>query len=68
MSTGHYITKGLGNVISNVSQYKNAVRALQYVTLTRLEIAFSVNKLSQFLTSPTAEHWEACKRLVRYLK
>ena len=56
MSTGHYLTKGPGNVISNVSQYISAVGALQYVTLTRPEIAFSVNKLSQFLVLPTAEH------------
>ncbi|KAH9783113.1 hypothetical protein KPL71_009187 [Citrus sinensis] len=68
MATGHYLTKGSGSVISNSSQYRSAVGALQYVTLTRPEIAFSVNKLSQFLASPTAEHWESCKRLLRYLK
>ena len=56
MSTGHYLTKGSGNVISNASQYRSAVGALQYVTLTRPEIVFSVNKLNQFLASPTAEH------------
>ena len=46
MSTGHYLTKESGNVISNASQYRSAVGALQYVTLTRPEIAFFVNKLS----------------------
>lgn len=68
MSTGHHLTKSSGSPISNASQYRSIIGALQYVTLTRPEIAFSVNKLSQFLSLPMTEHWEACKRLLRYLK
>ena len=36
--------------------------------MTRLDISFSVNKLSQFLQSPNVNHWNACKRVLRYLK
>ena len=38
------------------------------MTLTRPEISLFVNKLNHFLSLLTAEHWEVCKRLLRYLK
>lgn len=48
--------------------YKSIVEALQYATLTRPEISFSVNKLSQFMQEPKEMHWERFKRILRYLK
>lgn len=56
------------DIIENVSRYKSVVEALQYIILTRPEIAFSINKLSQFLSCPRTQYWEACTRLLRYLK
>lgn len=53
MTTSYSFTKNSGVVISNVF----IIGALQYVTLTRLEIEFSANKLSQFLLVPIDDHW-----------
>ena len=36
--------------------------------LPRPDIAFIVHRLSQFLDSPSPDHWQAAKRVLRYLK
>jgi Reverse transcriptase (RNA-dependent DNA polymerase) len=51
----------------NFKLYHNIVGGLQYATLTRPDIAFAVNKVSQFMHHPTEAHWNAVKRILHYV-
>nr|KAJ0204217.1 hypothetical protein LSAT_V11C500278180 [Lactuca sativa] len=42
--------------------------SLQYATITRPNITYAVNRVCQFMHSPTVQHWQATKRILRYLK
>ena len=54
--------------MNNEKLYRNIIGALQYLTITRPEISYIVNKLSQFLHCPTDMHWKACEQVLRYLR
>nr|KYP51561.1 hypothetical protein KK1_026589 [Cajanus cajan] len=67
MIGGQQLAKA-GTLFDDPTLYRSVVGALQYATITRPEIAFSVNKVSQFMCSPMEEHWKVVKRILRYLK
>jgi hypothetical protein len=52
----------------DATKYRSMVGALQYLTLTRLDISFSVSKVCQFLHSPTTAHLTVVKQILRFLK
>jgi hypothetical protein len=51
----------------DATRYRSVVGALQYLSLTRPDISFVVNRVCQFMSSPTDVHWTAVKRILRYL-
>ena len=49
--------------------YKELVGSLLYASITtRPDIAYAVNQVSRFMSNPGMKHWQACKRILRYLK
>ncbi|VVA25644.1 PREDICTED: Retrovirus-related Pol poly from transposon TN, partial [Prunus dulcis] len=57
-----------GDPYSNPKLYRSIVGALQYLTFTRPDIAFSVHQVCQFMQNPMVSHFTAVKRILRYLK
>jgi Reverse transcriptase (RNA-dependent DNA polymerase) len=68
MQPGLKLSKSDGTVLSDPHLYRAIVGTLQYATITRPDLAFSVNKVSQFVANPTDVHWQTVKRILRYVK
>ncbi|KAH0661663.1 hypothetical protein KY284_026594 [Solanum tuberosum] len=51
----------------DISKYQQLIGMLQYLSFTRPDIAFTINKLAQFMHCPNQYHWKVVKRLFRYL-
>ncbi|XP_013639776.1 PREDICTED: uncharacterized mitochondrial protein AtMg00810-like [Brassica oleracea var. oleracea] len=54
-------------VSSDPHEYGRIVGSLQYLALTRPDVSYDVNRLSQSMHQPTSDHWQAVKRVLPYL-
>lgn len=57
-----------GKILKDPKQYRQLVYSLIYLTITRPEIAYSVEIVSQFMQTPRIAHLDAAKRILRYIK
>jgi hypothetical protein len=53
---------------ADATAYRSIVGGLQYLTLTRPDLTFSVNKVCQYLHALNTLHYTAVKRILRYVK
>lgn len=67
MSPHPKLTLSMGSPLQEPTEYRMVVGSLQYLAFTRPDIAFAVNKLSQYMHRRTELHWQAAKRVLRYL-
>ncbi|KAE8692073.1 hypothetical protein F3Y22_tig00110860pilonHSYRG00043 [Hibiscus syriacus] len=49
-------------------QFRSLAGALQYLTLTRPDLSYSVNSICQYMHASTTDHFRALKRILRYVK
>lgn len=68
LTTDDNLTLCSSTTMSDRTTCKTIVGGIEYPCLTRPDIAYAVNKLSQFMHCPTNEHWLAVKRILRYLR
>ncbi|XP_034676416.1 uncharacterized mitochondrial protein AtMg00810-like [Vitis riparia] len=57
-----------GPLFSDPTLYRSLIGTLQYLTITRPDISHVVNSVSQFLHSPTEDHFLDVKHILRYVK
>lgn len=43
------------------------VKALQYLTITRPHLSYTINKYCRFMDEPLQPHWLTVKHILRYL-
>ena len=55
-------------VLDDYGKYQRLIARLLYLTITRPDIAFVVQVLSQYMHSPKKSHTEATLRVVIYIK
>ncbi|XP_041001678.1 uncharacterized mitochondrial protein AtMg00240-like [Juglans microcarpa x Juglans regia] len=62
------LTNHDSSLLSDPSPYCRLVGRLIYLTITRPDIVFAMNILSQFMHDPRDPHMQAATRVLRYLK
>ncbi|OMP03343.1 Reverse transcriptase, RNA-dependent DNA polymerase [Corchorus capsularis] len=68
MSSSSSLTLTTGKPMEDGKSYRSLVGGLQYLSLTRPDLSFSVNRLAKFMHKPTDVHWQALKRVLRTSK
>ncbi|XP_004297914.1 PREDICTED: uncharacterized mitochondrial protein AtMg00810-like [Fragaria vesca subsp. vesca] len=68
MSAKTNLTTTDGALLPNPTTFRELVGSLQYLTITRPDIAIAVNTVSQFMSQPRVPHFIAVKRILRYIK
>lgn len=54
--------------VEDATAYQRLISKLLYLTITRPDICFGVQVLSQIMQHPKASHWKAALRILRYVK
>ncbi|XP_071718090.1 uncharacterized mitochondrial protein AtMg00810-like [Rutidosis leptorrhynchoides] len=67
MDQNNKLTVDVGSPLADPEVYRRLIGKLIYLTITRPDICYTVQLLSQFMQNPTSVHMQAVKHLLRYL-
>ena len=67
MAPGLHLTRE-DELFENPERYRKLVEKLNYLTVTRPDIAHSVSFVSQYMSSLTVDNWVAVEHILCYLK
>ncbi|XP_062206223.1 uncharacterized mitochondrial protein AtMg00810-like [Phragmites australis] len=62
------VSASMGKLATNASFFRSIVGALQYLTLTRPDLAYVVHQVCLHMHVPRDVHWTLMKRIPRYLR
>ncbi|XP_043717781.1 uncharacterized mitochondrial protein AtMg00810-like [Telopea speciosissima] len=67
-TVGSKVSTIQGQLLDDPHEYRQIIGALQYLTMTRLDISYAVNQVCQYLQAPRTDHLVAVKHILCYLK
>lgn len=65
---GVKLSRSDGELLRDVTEYKSIVVSLQYLTMTRHDLAYALNYVCQFIPAPCTAHFSAVERILLYIK
>jgi hypothetical protein len=68
MEPNQKLSRDSGYLIPDPTVYRRMIGRLVYLTITRPDISFSVQLLSQFMNSPRKPHLDAAYKVLKYIK
>ena len=68
MDPNHKLGEGKEELVVDKKMYQRLVGRLIYLVHTRLDIAYSINVISQFMHDPREPHLQVAYRVLHYFK
>ncbi|KAI3693812.1 hypothetical protein L1987_76764 [Smallanthus sonchifolius] len=68
VEVGSKLSATNGTPFSDSSLYRSLAGALQYLTITRPDISYTVQQVCLFMHDPREPHFQLLKRILRYIK